>query len=250
LAAWIRVALASQGKVQLAQKIQLEAYSESFLSNAIDWLTRNVQSFPDKLGGVIDIEKARSQVFAEQANNQLWKSINEALTTSIAEGEGRDDWRTRLNDIVGSKPGFDETLARTTIHHAYLAGQNEVLSDPVIGDIFPYRKYFATLDNRVDPDHAAMDGKVYHKDSRLAREADANLHRYNCRCSETAITEDDALAEGISPGGEAPAIPAKATKSEREAIRETTPTDVPVSIEKGNDSLITSIVKGLDVLGG
>lgn len=245
----MRVVLASQGRTQLS-KVQLAAYSDSFLTNAIDWLTNQIQNFPDKLAGIIDLEKARSQVYSEQANNQLWSNIHDALKTSITEGEGRTDWRKRLNEIVETKPGFDETLARTTIHHAYIAGQNEVLNEPVIADLFPYRKYFATLDNRVDPGHAEMDGKVYHKESRIAREATAKLHRYNCRCSETPLTEEDALAEGISVGGEPPEKPAKATKSEKEAIRETEPTTPTVSVAKENDSLIGTIVKGLDVLGG
>lgn len=245
----MRVVLASQGKTQLS-KVQLAAYSDSFLTNAIDWLTTQIQNFPDRLVGIEKIETLRATEYSEQANKQLWKDVTDALTTSITEGEGRTDWRKRLNDIVETKPGFDETLARTTIHHAYLAGQNEVLEEPVIADLFPYRKYFATLDNRVDPDHAEMDGKVYHKESRLAREATAKLHRYNCRCSETPLTEEDAIAEGISAGGEPPETPAKATKSEKEAIRETEPTTPKVSVANENDSLIETIVKGIDVLGG
>lgn len=245
----MRVVLASQGKTQLS-KVQLAAYSESFLTNAIDWLTTQIQNFPDRLVGIEKIETTRAEAYSEQANNQLWSDIHDAIKTSITQGEGRDDWRKRLNEIVETKPGFDETLARTTVHHAYIAGQNEVLNEPVIVDLFPYRKYFATMDNRVDPDHAEMNGKVYHKDSRLAREATANLHRYNCRCSETPLTEEDALAEGVSAGGEPPETPAKATKSEQEAIRETEPTTPKVSVAKENDSLIGTIVKGIDILGG
>ncbi len=248
VAAWVNVV--RQAPVQLSTPIQLEAYSGSFLERAMDWLGTQITEFPNRLAGIIEEEQVASQVLSGETDVKLLSSINNALQESLLKGEGRAEWASRLNEIVEVKPGFAETLSRTTVHRAYHEGQKEVLEEPTMEDLFPYRKYFATMDNRVRDDHADMDQKVYHKDSKLAQEATANLHEFNCRCSEVPYTEEQALADGISPGGEAPNQPAKATKKQRAIIEQTKPTELLESVERQRSSLIGEILKGIETLEG
>lgn len=169
---------------------------------AFDWLSSQISGFPDRLAGLLTRKQVESQVFGAEVDQRLLDRLNRELQESITKGESRETWRGRMADIVDTKAGFDETIARTATHRSYLEGQREILREPVLEDVFPYRQYFATMDNRVRPEHAAMNRKVYHKDSSLARQAAALLDDWNCRCSEIPMTEDQALAVGVSPGGE------------------------------------------------
>jgi len=172
------------------------------LEGSLNWLNQQLQSFPSNLSTMVQKAVAESAVDSVTVDIETLTKVQSELSESFRLGEGRDDWRKRVGDIVQLRAGRDEMIARTSTHQAYLSGQRQVLQEPVIRDLFPYRQYFATLDNRVRPEHAAMDRKVYHRDSTLARQAAALLDDYNCRCSETAMTEDDAIAIGVSPGGQ------------------------------------------------
>lgn len=171
-------------------------------SAAFGWLSEQFKQFPDRLAGMVERSQVEAALYGREVDQSFMDRLNSELSDSIQRGEGRDAWRERLKGIVDTKAGFDETIHRTATHRSYLEGQREILREPTIVDIFPYRQYLATGDNRVRPEHMAMNRKVYHKDSPLARQAAALLEEWNCRCSEVPMTEDDAVAIGISPGGE------------------------------------------------
>jgi SPP1 gp7 family putative phage head morphogenesis protein len=169
--------------------------------NALDWLSDQITQFPNRLANLVSREQVKAATHGADVDARFLDRLNRELAESIAKGEGRDAWRERLAAIVETKAGFDETISRTATHRSYLEGQREIQREPVIADVFPYRQYFATMDNRVRPEHAAMNGKIYHKDSSLARQAESLLDSWNCRCSEIVMTEDEALRIGVSPGG-------------------------------------------------
>lgn len=170
--------------------------------NAFEWLSETIMSKPNSIIGVLSEEQVRASVFGAEVDQAFMSRLNSELFESIRDGEGRDKWHKRLKGIVNTKIGFDETIASTAAHRAFIAGQEEILEEPVIEDLFPYRQYFSTMDNRIRERHAAMNRKVYHKNSQLFRHAAQLLSEYRCRCSQTAITEDEALMIGVSDGGE------------------------------------------------
>ncbi|NDF13179.1 MAG: hypothetical protein EB060_10265 [Proteobacteria bacterium] len=169
---------------------------------AMEWLYQTINLNPDTLAGIITRERLQSYLYGAEIDKRTLDSLNTQLMESIQSGEGRDEWRERVKGILDARAGFDETIARTSTHRSFVAGQREVLSQPVVADLFPYRRYYATLDNRSRPTHRAMNEKVYHKDSPLASQAAALLEEYNCRCSEVPLTEEQAMAVGVSSGGE------------------------------------------------
>lgn len=186
---------------RVATEIRKLAVWES-VNRAYDWLNRQITDFPGTVANMADKDQLTGRIIGEAADDHLIESINQALRESFQAGEGETEWRARMADIIDVRGSFDETLARTATHRSYVAGQREMLNEPVMTDLFPYRQYFATMDDRVRDTHAEMDRNVYHKDSELADHAQELLSEYNCRCSEVAMTEDDAIEIGISPGGE------------------------------------------------
>lgn len=189
------------------------------VTNALNWLAKVTGNMRDSVGDVATRAQVQSVAFGAEVDDRTMERLNSELEESIRLGEGRDDWRDRAKAIIDTRAGFDETIARTTMHRAYIQGQREILQQPVITDLFPYRQYFATMDNRVRPEHAAMNRKVYHKDSPLASETAALLGDFNCRCSEIPLTEEDALRIGVSSGGEAPASSASASVVDVEEVQ-------------------------------
>jgi hypothetical protein len=183
--------------------------SWDFLGKAAEWLGQRVANMPDILAGLVDRSQVEAAAFGQQVDSATMTRLNDALSESIFSGEGRDDWRKRVGDIIDTRAGFDETIQRTAHHQAFRNGQKEILEQPAIADLFPYRQYFSTIDGRERPEHAVMNGKVYHKTSTLAAEADKRLSEWNCRCSEVPLTEEQALVIGVSSGGE-PSISAQA----------------------------------------
>lgn len=173
-----------------------------FLGKAVEWLGQRISTMPEKLVGLVDQSQLKAAAFGQSVDNATMKRLNEALSESIFSGEGRDDWADRAKGIIETRAGFDETIQRTAHHQAYRNGQKQILEEPAIADLFPYRQYFTTIDGRERPTHRELDRKVYHKSSQLASTADERLTEWNCRCSEVPLTEEQALAIGVSSGGE------------------------------------------------
>lgn len=171
---------------------------------AFHWLNQQVKNFPDRFVNMASASQVKAAAYGAAINQRTLERLNAELLESIQKGEGRDDWRKRMESVIETRKGFDEAIARTATKAAFREGQKDILEDPVMVDVFPYRMYHATRDNRVRKTHKAFDGKVYHKDSDLAKEADKLLGEWNCRCSETTLTADDAHKKGISDGGKNP----------------------------------------------
>lgn len=187
---------------QLSQVHYLASWEQ--LQSAMNWLSGKIRQFPARIVGLVTRSQLSAAAFGVDVDRAMIETLNSELQESIELGEGRDKWRERMKGIVETRRGFDETIARTAMHRAFHEGKNEILEEPVMQDVFPYRKYYATMDNRVRETHAALNEKIYHKDSRLFEEAQKRLSEYNCRCSEVPMTEEDALAEGVSMGGQPP----------------------------------------------
>lgn len=171
---------------------------------AMAWLSETIGFAPSTLQRMAEAERVGARLLGGRMRSRISSNLRQQLVDSIRLGESSRDWQKRL-DAIGADLGYySETLARTAQHGAYITGQREVLAQPVIVDLFPYRQYFATLDLRVRESHAEMNRWVYHKDSPLARRAQAQLMDYNCRCSEIPLTEEQAIDIGIALDGEPP----------------------------------------------
>lgn len=188
----------------ISKNLAIDLKSWDFLNSALSWLNDQIGELPNTLAGIIDQLQLEAAAYGAQVDEATLQKINEALRESIASGESREEWSKRLDAILSTRRGFDETIGRTAYHRSMINGQRQVLEEPVIVDIFPYRKYLATLDDRVRDEHRDFNANIYHKDSPLAAEAKDLLDEYNCRCSEVPLTEEQAMAEGITPGGEDP----------------------------------------------
>ena len=186
---------------------------------SVDWLVNQQILTPAQLKRLESLATQQAMGAAGDFTRSLDERLARELGESLAAGEGSVAWQERLSKVVDVTAAEAETIGRTYTHRAYHEGIDEVLSDPIVGDEFPYLLYETTGDSRTRETHRAMSGKVAYKDSPLAGEMRALVNEYNCRCTLIPISRDEALARGIDDDtGYQP--PAQAEP--REAVRELT----------------------------
>ena len=86
-----------------------------------------------------------------------------------------------------------ETIFRTQTQLSYAAGRDQVFEDPDVADIVWGYEYVTVGDDRVRPNHAAMDGvRLPKADAWWQRNTPPN--GWNCRCARVPVFEGDAAA--------------------------------------------------------
>ncbi len=147
--------------------------------------------------------KILAQAFANGVRSKilmgdaLFEFMHQQLEESTSAGESAKEWKTRAEKVPGLAEYQVETIGRTFGHRGFHDGLTTILNDPVVQEEFPYLQYVATKDPRTRESHAALDGKVAHKDSPLASEFNTRIQEWNCRCSLIPLSREDAAAEGI-----------------------------------------------------
>lgn len=164
---------------------------------SLEWLKRQGVIDPAKVGGLFTSAQISAAAAGALVDRKMLADLNRALQESMAAGEGRAEWQQRVRKVVTTRAYFEENLHRTLTHQAYHRGIEEVASHPAITDEFPYRLYAATNDARTRKSHAAMDGKVAHRGSPLAKEMQRLADEYNCRCTIILLSREDAVTRGI-----------------------------------------------------
>jgi len=101
--------------------------------------------------------------------------------------------------IATDKPYLLETLVRTQIQVAYSAGQWNANQDPVIDDMLWGYEYVTAGDDRVRPNHDALDGVRLPKDDPMWSEI-FPPNGTSCRCDALEIYKDETeLATSNAP---------------------------------------------------
>lgn len=166
------------------------------IDRALTWLVGQQLINPQAVAGVTSQAALQSRLIGQTVTQTMIDKLNRELQESIAAGEGAREWSARMSGVVGVRHAYEETISRTATHKAYHDGQKKVLEGPA-GSIFQYRQYQSTRDTRTRESHREMDGKVYHKDSPMARHAAELLGEFNCRCTERPVRRKEAERLGI-----------------------------------------------------
>jgi hypothetical protein len=125
----------------------------------------------------------------------------------VAEGGTLKDFAEKVEEAVGPgtflSPGHQEVVFRNGVQSAYAAGMDKVLANPVVDELFPYIEYQCIHDDRVRPEHKALETlgldktAVYRKDDPVAQ-----LFRppwsWACRCGRNPLTVRAAAAKGVT----------------------------------------------------
>ncbi len=135
--------------------------------------------------------------------------VKSILTATVSSGGDANEFAVKVVDAIESgevplSEPFLRTVYRTNVHMAYNNGLDEAMQGHEAA--FPYRKYRATDDERVRPEHLALEtnglqgksGKTaYYEATSGAWQAFRPPWDYNCRCAQTPITVREAAREGV-----------------------------------------------------
>ena len=134
----------------------------------------------------------RAWTIAAVADLDLVMTSHALIGRGIEEGWDRKRLGRELRKVLTNfSEARCETIARTNVQKAYMAGRWEQLNDPDILDVMPYWVYDAILDGRTTDICTARDGTTLRHDDPWWLSNFPPLH-FNCRTNIRAATEVEA----------------------------------------------------------
>lgn len=142
-----------------------------------------------------DAARETIEVLGSQMRGKVGAAISEALAEGFTTQEGTRRVMQALDASgVGVKPHQGEAIYRTQMGTSYTAGQLEANGDEAIDDILWGYEYATVGDDRVRPNHAALDGLRLPKDDPRWQEI-MPPNGWNCRCTVIEVYRGERLAE-------------------------------------------------------
>ena len=130
----------------------------------------------------------------------LLDRTQELLAQALEEGWTREEFVTRLNEAFDSagvtrlNSYHAELVFEQNMATAYANGRFQQMSDPDVARALPFWRYRTMEDERVRPNHRALDGFV-------AKQGDPVWSRiyppngFNCRCGVDPLLRSEGIAE-------------------------------------------------------
>ena len=177
----------------------IEPYADTI--ERVASLLRVGRSGVQSLGGRYDAYAAQTiDTLAAGLRTRMGRISSEVLAQGIPTQSAVRLIRTEM-DAAGLNPvdpRLIETVYRTQASVAYSAGQWNAHQGETLGDILWGWEYSTVGDDRVRPNHAAMDGVRLPKDNPFWR-TNFPPQGWNCRCTAIPIYEGDALIADPKP---------------------------------------------------
>lgn len=180
--------------------------------------------------------EAAGMVAAAGQTDLIAQRVRGALARAVETGSTLEQFRRDVAGGLGGtalSPSDSEQVFRSNVMAAYSDGQEALLSDPSVGDLFPFRAYHATHDSRTRPEHLAMEkAGIDSTNLYLASDPVWQVWRppsgFNCRCTWTPVSVAEAARRGIRyaqdwkqfgrPGPMAPHVPMPPFKPDAEFL--------------------------------
>jgi SPP1 gp7 family putative phage head morphogenesis protein len=154
-------------------------------------------------------QRYRQQAFTVSGlgDVSLIENIKSAIADAVAKGNTASDFNKAVDQLT-AKAGVEDltafqtsTVFQTNVQRAYANGHFEQMRDPAVAIALPYWKYMTAGDNRVRPNHAALDGFVAHNEDTIWNRI-YPPNGFNCRCTVVLILADEAPDEADIPGAQ------------------------------------------------
>lgn len=151
------------------------------------------------------------------------EKIQDSLTTAIQKGTTYAEWTQnegqKILDAFGAgvstyrggkrwAPWYSELVMRNTTQASFAGGRYSAMWAPEWQQIAPFWRYYATLDDRTRPEHAALHGRVFRKNDTAARTYLPPLgHACRCVAMELTLAEVEDAGYQVTPGHQIPLLP-------------------------------------------
>ncbi len=165
----------------------------------------------DRFDALDAAAKAKSFTVANVQAEETLTKVRDVLAENVEKGASYDTFRQAVLEAVDEgtfmSPWHMETVFRTNVQSAFSDGKQVVLNHPLVRSAFPYVRYDSIHDNRVRPEHRAMD-ELGIQGTNIYRINDPVFQTfrppwdYNCRCGWSPTTVDHAAEQGINEAKE------------------------------------------------
>lgn len=165
---------------------------------------------------MLDEAHARAFTVAKAARLDVLQDIRSALLDALRDGKTLTQFSRELTPLLQQKgwwgkqmvvgaggqaqmvqlgsPQRLRTIYQTNLQSAYMAAR-ALAQEQASRHAFPYRMYVAVMDGRTRPSHAALNGKVWHRDDPVWQVI-FPPNGFNCRCRTTMLTQGQMNREG------------------------------------------------------
>lgn len=179
---------------------------------AIDRLRALVPMTKDEWLALEETARARAFTVAGIAEADLVGEVLQSIDAAVSQGVAFDEWAASIGDRVTSawagtveNPSWRlETIFRTNTQHAYAAGRHEQMAHPDVVDDRPFWMFSCVLDHGTTPCCRNAHGTVLPADHPWWQTHTPPMH-FNCRSDLIALTEEEAVRYGYTPGRRPPA---------------------------------------------
>ena len=149
--------------------------------------------------------KKKAYTIINESSKQTITTLRDAIVESLEKGDTIGDFRKSVEDVVDKSkygPSKLEMIYRAHVTQAAAAGQEKLVSNPIVKSIFPYARYTAIDDGRVRDNHLALETlglngtNIYRADDPMW-EKFTPPWEWNCRCDKTMLTARQAARAGV-----------------------------------------------------
>lgn len=176
---------------------QLEALGQDAYARAWGlagiWETRFLEKIQESIGRA----QAAGTTYSEWTQNEGQK-ILDGFGAGVSTYRGGKRW----------DPWYSELVMRNATQASFAGGRYSAMWAPEWQQVAPFWRYYATLDDRTRPEHAALHGRVFRKDDLAARSYLPPLG-FACRCQAQELTLADVEDAGyqVFDGARVPYLP-------------------------------------------
>jgi hypothetical protein len=163
---------------------------------------------PAQFSELSGVAERASFTIAGVESRRALEAANELLARAVSEGWSRQRYAEELGQsfdrlgVTRLSRAHVERVFRTSIAESRSRAHDEVLENPVVGDLFPFDRYDAVVDTRSDPTHKILDGWVFLHADPIWTSGEFPMRpprRPTCRCTRTSLSVEQ-LLEQLSSG--------------------------------------------------
>ena len=189
-----------------------EAEPVSAFAEAVAKLRAMVPMVKDDWLALEEAARSRAFTIAGIAEADLIGEVLHSLDNAMSQGLSQDEWAASVTDHLTAAWGGSvespawriETIFRTNVQNAYAQGRHAQMADPEVLDDRPFWMFSTVLDHGTTACCKNAHGAVLPADHPWWADHSPPMH-FNCRSDLIALTEEEAVRYGYTPGRRPPA---------------------------------------------
>lgn len=179
--------------------------SDEQYREAIDAFRKKIPMSHDAFEALTAREKQKAFAIAQVTRGRVLQQAWEAVDSAVKHGTDLQQFKADVEEQLtdswgGERQGLIENVFRTQVLTSYAAGRHAINSAPAVREARPYLRFDDAEDDRECDECEACGGTILPADDPWWASHHPLLH-FQCGCTATALSEEEAEEEGIDTRG-------------------------------------------------